>query len=378
MKRANEWGIRSLLVAAFCLFGMAAAVADNDQRSAQEDVRDDRDRGKSIHGKGTRNFIAKFKGRTTIRDSAIYEEDGHVGINTSNPKAPLEVVSQFVGGGPTLVIGNSHSPGESDVAMDFEAAGELFGNIAMTELGMPGGRLMIMQNNPSGANVTLLEEGSGLVGIGTPYPQAGLHINFGGTSDRDEFLIGDLSGKGFRVRDSGSAIDLVSIGVPLYVNSDQMQPTYLNPFGGIVAIGTDMPTNNILTVVQNSATDPIADAWTVYSSRKLKTNIAPIDGALTKVQSLRGVVFDWKNNGHRDIGLIGEEVGEVVPEVVAYEDNGTDARSVDYSRLVALLIEAVKEQQVEIDGLRADVEWLTENSGERTSYQSKVINVDSY
>ena len=56
-----------------------------------------------------------------------------------------------------------------------------------------------------------------------------------------------------------------------------------------------------------------------------------------------------KANGKHEIGVIAEEVGAVVPEVVTYEKNGVDARSVDYTRLTALLIEAVKQQQREID-----------------------------
>lgn len=108
-----------------------------------------------------------------------------------------------------------------------------------------------------------------------------------------------------------------------------------------VSIGTTTPAT-ILSVVPNSATDPIADAWTSYSSRRWKTNIRPLESALDKVERLRGVTFEWKADGKRDIGLIAEEVGQVVPEVVAYEDNGEDARSVDYARLTALLIEAVK------------------------------------
>ena len=55
--------------------------------------------------------------------------------------------------------------------------------------------------------------------------------------------------------------------------------------------------------------------------------------------------FDWREDGTRDIGLIAEEVGEVVPEVVEYEENGHDAKSADYARLVPLLVESIKEQQ---------------------------------
>jgi hypothetical protein len=127
--------------------------------------------------------------------------------------------------------------------------------------------------------------------------------------------------------------------------------------GGNVGIGVFYP-SNILTVEQSSSTDPIADAWTTYSSRRWKTNIVTLQGALDKVERLRGVSYDAKADGQHNIGLIAEEVGEVVPEVVAYEANGQDAKSVDYARLTALLIEAVKEQQVQLKELRAEVERL--------------------
>jgi hypothetical protein len=123
---------------------------------------------------------------------------------------------------------------------------------------------------------------------------------------------------------------------------------------GMVSIGTGVM-GNILTVKRMSDTDPIADAWTTYSSRRWKRDIEPIDGSLDKVMNLRGVSFEWKDNGKEDIGLIAEEVAEVIPEVVAYEENGIDAQSVDYSRLVALLIEATKEQQKEIEELKTEI-----------------------
>lgn len=128
---------------------------------------------------------------------------------------------------------------------------------------------------------------------------------------------------------------------------------------GNVGIGTTTPAN-ILTVKQSSATDPIADGWTTYSSRRWKTNIKPVEGALEKVHRLRGVSFEWKADGKHDIGLIAEEVGEVIPEVVVYEANGIDAKSVDYTRLVALLIEATKEQQKTIEQLKDQVTELQE------------------
>lgn len=124
-------------------------------------------------------------------------------------------------------------------------------------------------------------------------------------------------------------------------------------------VGIGATPSNILTVRQGSSTDPIADAWTTYSSRRWKKNIRTIDNALGKIERLRGVTFDWKADGKRDIGLIAEEVGEVIPEVVAYEENGVDAKSVDYARLVSVLIEAVKEQQAEINDLRDKLQQVS-------------------
>jgi len=112
-----------------------------------------------------------------------------------------------------------------------------------------------------------------------------------------------------------------------------------------VLVGIDVSSpSNILTVLKGGG-HAIADGWDTYSSRRWKTNIQPLHSALGIVEQLRGVSYDLKDSGKHEIGVIAEEVGEVVPEVVSYEENGKDARGVDYSRLTALLIEATKEQQ---------------------------------
>jgi hypothetical protein len=109
----------------------------------------------------------------------------------------------------------------------------------------------------------------------------------------------------------------------------------------------------------NSATsgEGLAYAWGTHSSRRWKENIKEIDDAIGKVSQLVGVEFDWKkeHGGFHDIGLIAEDVGMVVPEVVRWEDNGIDAKYVEYSKLVSLLVQVVKEQQKEIDDMRTDI-----------------------
>jgi hypothetical protein len=125
-----------------------------------------------------------------------------------------------------------------------------------------------------------------------------------------------------------------------------------------VAVNTNTPANDGNGKLYDLTLNPnppianngkgIATGWDNYSSKRWKTNIQVIKDALEKVKRLEGVTYDWKANGKHDIGLIAEEVGKVIPEIVSYEANGQDAVGLDYSRLVALLIEAIKEQEATI------------------------------
>ena len=86
---------------------------------------------------------------------------------------------------------------------------------------------------------------------------------------------------------------------------------------------------------------------TTNSDEKLKENVITIKNALDKVLSLRGVEYDRIDNGEHQIGLIAQEVEKIIPEVVY----GDETKSVAYANLVSLLIEAIKEQQTEINNL---------------------------
>jgi hypothetical protein len=126
-----------------------------------------------------------------------------------------------------------------------------------------------------------------------------------------------------------------------------------------VGVGTSFPSNT-LEVVAGGTT--LADAWTTRSSRRFKTNIQPLLGALEKVEQLQGVSYQRRVDGQREIGVVAEDVDLVVPEVVSHDPNTNEVQGVDYARLAALLIEAVKSQQAELRELKARVEQLTANS----------------
>jgi hypothetical protein len=77
-----------------------------------------------------------------------------------------------------------------------------------------------------------------------------------------------------------------------------------------------------------------------------KTNITQITDAVTLVNLLNGVRFDWKDNGLPSLGVIAQEVEKVLPELVG------DEKSVNYNGLIAVLIEAVKDLSKQVEELK--------------------------
>ena len=118
------------------------------------------------------------------------------------------------------------------------------------------------------------------------------------------------------------------------------------PIGSVVAICTNTTITGILSV-----TDDITAFWT--SDERLKDNIEVIEDPLSKVLSISGNTFDWNeksNKSGHDVGLIAQEIEEVLPEAVTTRDNGYLA--VDYHKVVPLLVEAVKELSGKVDELQ--------------------------
>lgn len=93
------------------------------------------------------------------------------------------------------------------------------------------------------------------------------------------------------------------------------------------------------------------------SDRRLKKDIIPVENALSKILELEGVAFRWKETGKESIGLIAQDVESVFPQSVR-TDEKTGMKSVDYGGLVGPLIEAMREQQRQIDQLRTEVAAL--------------------
>lgn len=120
--------------------------------------------------------------------------------------------------------------------------------------------------------------------------------------------------------------------------------------------GTGFVTASALLI--NGDIDATGDITAYHSSdRRLKDNITRIDNSIYKIKQLGGYEFDWNANstfeGH-DIGVIAQEVESVLPELVTTRVD-TGYKAVRYDKLVALLIEAVKDLQSQVDELKASI-----------------------
>jgi len=128
---------------------------------------------------------------------------------------------------------------------------------------------------------------------------------------------------------------------------EQTFVNYSQNFAGKVGIGTNSPQYKLDVKGQVRA-----DNVTVKSDQRHKQNIHSLKNALTKLQGLRGVSFKWKDNAQNadtQIGLIAQEVEKVLPELVSTDSEGY--KSIAYGKLTAVLVEALKEQQLQIERL---------------------------
>jgi len=120
----------------------------------------------------------------------------------------------------------------------------------------------------------------------------------------------------------------------------------LSDLASVKAINQGLATTDSPTFVTVTATD-----FNTTSDVSLKTNISTFENPLDVLSSLRGVAFDWIDNGKSEIGVIAQEVEKVLPELVSTNKEGI--KSVKYGNLVAVLIEAVKDQQSQINELKS-------------------------
>jgi hypothetical protein len=342
---------------------------------------------------GTTNYLPVWTSSTTIANSIVYQSTAgpDIGIGTTSPGARLDVngtintSSQFNLGGLAFAFGtvsnenaflgfagNNSTTGTGNTATGYQslasdrtgASNAAFGEQALFSNTTGGfnsacGAQALRENSSGGNNTASGFEALFSNTMGSSNTAAGASALVNNTTGIENTGVGefaldsnttgnDLTCIGYSCSTGADALsNATAIGAHAFVaQSNALVLGGTGSWGVRVGIGTSTP-SNVLTIAQGAG-HPVSDGWETFSSRRWKTNIETLHGSLGKVEQLRGVSYDLKANGKHEVGVIAEEVGAVVPEVVTWDQNGKDAQSVDYSRLTALLIEATKEQQREL------------------------------
>jgi len=163
--------------------------------------------------------------------------------------------------------------------------------------------------------------------------------------------------------------DAFSSNISLSLQTGGTTKLYISDSSGYVGIGTTTPTaeldvngngrfRSIGSGAYSSALNITSDGTltTSTSDARLKKNVETIDNALSKVMQLRGVTFNWTDPSEpkRMIGMVAQEVIEVMPELV-YQNPTDGYYGINYGETAGLLIEAIKEQQSQIEELKAQI-----------------------
>jgi hypothetical protein len=299
----------------------------------------------------------------TTSGSDIYYNTGKVGIGTTSPTQKLMIQGTSGASGEIVtLISNSATDVSARATLQlntgysnkywqwFSRGGDLFAGIANVK------DYLVIQNT------------TGNVGIGTTSPNALLSVAYNANPVHNAYI--DPAGSGSYIGMNTNTENFINFnnsgltsggrfwrigtrtnaGDKLVIDKLNNAATIVTstPFVidnfGRVGIGTTDPTEKL-----DVAGNVKATSFLYSSDKSLKTNIQPLTNSLNKVKQLEGVSFNWKENGEQSIGLIAQDVEKVFPELVSSEEGN---KAVAYGNLVAVLIEAVKEQQKQIDELK--------------------------
>jgi hypothetical protein len=334
---------------------------------------------------GSINFMVGSASKFFVNSS------GRIGIGTTTPQYQLEVddpsnaglrVATGIAGG---TVASFASNGVFTIDAPFQPGGRFYvGEDGHVSVGVGGGtvyRLAVVEPSTYGLLVNIDSTGgrvaefgtkgdfeidglfagdrfivkeSGLTGIGTNHPSYKLHVS-------------DPSNTGLRVETGTTGGSVASFGGSGDFQIDApgvIGGRFVVKESGLTGIGIDSPAslldvNGILTLRNLGSAGATAlcrnagnQISTCSSSLRYKTNVTDFQGGLSLINRLRPIAFDWKADGEADLGLAAEEVAKVEPLLVIHNEKG-EVEGVKYDRINVLLINAIKEQQAEIEAQQA-------------------------
>ena len=314
----------------------ATGDADENFTGITTDLNESAGATEAVTAEGVVNYVSGQVGgnsNLTIADDATGIGTIALGSEQFQINGTANEVTAVVSGDPgVLTLG---------LAEDVVIAGDL---TVTNDFGFDGGQIV----NVIGIETSLVDTVSG-VATNTSIPtqlavktyvdaaiqETGGALNFAGGTGSGSV---DLSSQTFSIVGTNLEVDTVGAGTTITIGlPDNVSITSLLTTGaGAVITG-------VCTATDFNSTSDI----------RKKDNIVEIDDAVAKVQTLRGVTFDWKDGSGSSGGIIAQEVEAVLPTLVK---EGADHKTVIYNGLIGLLIQAVKEQQVQIDELKSKLD----------------------
>jgi hypothetical protein len=311
---------------------------------------------------GTINTAVTLTPRMTITNA------GNVGIGTSSPVTTnlvgaLTIVKSYNGDTPTSTTAQAYYGTQSSLYLFGRNAGVsiISNNIEEGKIAFGNASTPIYASITTGSGTSSVggdmyfKVGSdtermritsgGNVGINNTTPSTYLDVSNNGTNNNAYITTRNTGINGYR---SGAIFtNSAAGGLSWYLVSTNNGDGDWG--GGKFAIST----NNAVGVYLNGST---ATTWTGQSDIRLKDIDSEIENAIDKVNKLRGVRFTWKSDETKkmQVGLIAQEVKEVLPEAVDFEEGNEDYKmGVQYTDIIPLLVNAIKELSAKVETLEA-------------------------
>lgn len=279
------------------------------------------------------------------------DASGNVGIGTSSPSTPLNIVRN-AGGAQKVLFSNNSSGSSAETAFSVSngtAEGSL--RVAGSSYGGYGAYT---------ANNTLVYNDTSAITIMADNASNGI-IKFATGSNSERMRISSAGGVYINCVNNPSTSTVGGAFVPGVSTSGL--PTWMSSTGttGNAEHAYFYNPNGLVGFIRTNGS---TTTYSTSSDYRLKENIAPMTGALATVAQLKPVTYKWKVDGSDGQGFIAHELQAVVPDCVSGEKDAVDAdgnpkhQGIDTSFLVATLTAAIQEQQAIINDLKSRIETL--------------------
>jgi hypothetical protein len=286
---------------------------------------------------------------------------GRIGLRTATPVLDLHAST---GNTPAFRLEQNNSGGFT--AQTWDIAGNE-ANFFVRDV--TSGSRLPFRIRPGAPTSSLDIAATGNVGVGTQAPSTTLHVNSPGQAftTLGQVLISD-SVDGNRQLRLGYDVALESGWIQASKVGTNFEPLLLNPNGARVGIGTTAP-DQVLSV-NGDASKAGGGAWQVFSDERLKNIKGRFMSGLKAVMQLQPLRYEYKQNNALGIRSKGEHVGfgaqslqQVIPEAVSQNDSGYLV--VNNDPILWTMLNAIKEQQKEIEQLKGQIRQLRAASRKR-------------